>query len=190
MSGFSFELEPVDNDRGYGYRGRVGEFGEVDVFHDVTPLRHESSRQVNLHGTQFPEALFSGGAGGIPSLDGGWLRVDGTVVELELKVSGVRKGSRWLEMKHRDRDYTYGIAKKVVELRRGDRSISIGNGKFVSGIGRMRFGRVQGEVDATDLAIAIIMETVDTSALSTLGALFAAPATFLFRPRRDEGTPC
>lgn len=93
-------------------------------------------------------------------------------------------------MKHGERGYTYRIAKKAVELRRGDRSISIGHGKFVSGVGRMRVGRVQGEVDATDLAIAIIMETVDTSALSTLGALFAAPAAFLFRPRRDGGTPC
>ncbi|WP_405562202.1 hypothetical protein [Streptomyces sp. NBC_01180] len=190
MSSFEFELEPVNNSSGYGFRGRVGKFGDVDIFRDVRPVGGITPKQVVLCGPQFPDVLFNGGAGGVPSLDGGWLRVDGTIVDMNLKVNGVRKGSRWLEMKHRDRDYTYGIANKAVELRRGDRSITIGRGKFVSGIGRMRAGCVQGEVDATDLAIAIIMETVDTSALSTLGALFAAPATFLFGPRRDGGTPC
>ncbi|WP_328329951.1 MULTISPECIES: hypothetical protein [unclassified Streptomyces] len=190
MSSFEFELEPVNNSSGYGFRGEVGKFGNVDVCRDLRPVDGITPKQVVLRGSHFPDVLFNGGAGGEPSLDGGWLRVDGKIVDMNLKVNGVRKGSRWLEVKHRDRDYTYGIANKVVELRRGDRAIFIGRGKFVSGLGRMRSGRVQGDVDATDLAIALVLEVVDTSALSTLGALLAAPATFLFRPRRDGGTPC
>ncbi|MFE2373914.1 hypothetical protein [Streptomyces sp. NPDC059398] len=189
MSVFEFELEPVRNDRGHGYRGQVGKFGDVDVFRDVRPLRHESRRQAALHGLQFPDTLFSGGAGNIPSLDGGWLRVDGDIVDLNLKINGLRRGGRWLEMKHRQHIYEYMIMKKEAHLRRGeDVAIAMRRGSYVPNVGGTRIGRVNGDANATDLAIAIIMETVDTSALSTLDALLAAPVNFLFRRRQDGGS--
>lgn len=110
------------------------------------------------------------------------------MVNVNLKITGMRKGSRWLEMKHRDRIYTYGVFGKVVKLRRGDSSVKIERGRFVPGVGRMRVGHVRGELDATDLGMALVLEVVDTSALSTAGALFAAPLNLLFGRRPDGGS--
>ncbi|MFE9116773.1 hypothetical protein [Streptomyces sp. NPDC007172] len=47
--------------------------------------------------------------------------------------------------------------------------------------------RVEGDADATDLAIALVLEEVDRSALSLSGALFAVPRNVLFGRSRDEG---
>ncbi|MFI6247151.1 hypothetical protein [Streptomyces sp. NPDC051016] len=141
-----------------------------------------------LKGEKFPEVVFRGGGhGGVPSLDGGWLQVDGIPVRIDLRVKGVRKGSRWLDMWYLDRQYTYksaGQGKEAV-LRRGDATVTID--RAVGRPGVERVGRSTGELDATDLAVAIVLEQVDTSCLTLTGALLAIPRGFLLGNGRDEG---
>ncbi|MFD7873048.1 hypothetical protein ACFV5G_02775 [Streptomyces sp. NPDC059766] len=148
-------------------------------------------RQVLLRGLSFPATEFSGGSGVLPSLDGGWLKVDQTLVQMDLKVKGVRKGSRRLEMTYRERSYTYTSfgPMKQAQLKRDGVTVTIDRGRYIPKVGGTRAGKAEGEADATDLAIAIVLEEVDRSALTTGGALLAIPANFLFGRGRDEGTP-
>ncbi|MFD4764627.1 hypothetical protein ACFWOJ_39295 [Streptomyces sp. NPDC058439] len=189
MGNFEFEMEPLRADRLRGYRGVVGPFGSVDVFSVLCVPGQDPSRQAQLQGDQFPETLFSGGAGVLPSLDGGWLKVDGSLVDMELKVKGVRKGSRWLELTYRERHYTYvsGGDFKEARLHREKATVTMGRGRHVPRTGGTRIGKAEGDVDATDLAIVLVLEKVDKSALTTSGALLAVPMNFLFGRQRDEG---
>nr|WSX50419.1 hypothetical protein OG409_16560 [Streptomyces sp. NBC_00974] len=186
MDSFEFELEPVEEEHLSGYRGTLGRFGGVDVYTEFPVAGQAPARQAHLKGDRFPETLFSGGTRSRPSLDGGWLRVDGTVAGLELVVKGLRKKSRRLEISYRDRQYTYVTGGDCVLAREGA-SVSLRNGRVVRGVGGTRVGKADGDVDPTDLAIAIVLELVDTSALSTIGALLALPESIFTTPRRDEG---
>ncbi|MEV0981301.1 hypothetical protein [Streptomyces sp. NPDC049915] len=170
-----------------GYRGSVGPFGDVDVRSMLTSGATRHNEAV-LKGEHFPETVFSGGgSGGVPSLDGGWLQIDGIPVRIDLRVKGVRKGSRWLDMWYLDRQYTYrsaGQGKEAV-LSRGPVTITIDRAVGKPGVERM--GRAEGGADATDLAIAIVFEQVDTACLTLTGALLAIPKGFLMGNGRDEG---
>ncbi|GGL73458.1 hypothetical protein GCM10010129_16360 [Streptomyces fumigatiscleroticus] len=191
MSDFEFELEPLHDGRiANGYHGRVGKFGQVKVHSPFGGSRQDPLRQAILEGELFPETLFSGGHGVVPSLDGGWLKVDGTLVDMDLKVQGIRKGSRWLEMTYRDRRFSYTSfgPLKEAQLKRKGVTVTLDRGRYISKIGATRIGRVEGEADATDLAIAIVLEEVDRSALTTGGAIMAIPMNFLFGRGRDEGS--
>lgn len=188
--GFEFELEPIESSERRGYRGDVGPFGGVEAFVERTQGRRPPTRQAHLEGEQFPETLFSGGAHTQPSLDGGWLKVDGTMADLELIVKGIRRGARWLEIGHRDRSYTYrsGGYGTDARLTREGAIVSFTKGRLAGRVGRTRIGQAEGEVDAVDLAIATVLEVVDTEAMSTTGALLALPFNFLFGRTRDEGS--
>ncbi|MEV7525063.1 hypothetical protein [Streptomyces sp. NPDC091371] len=186
VNGFEFELEPVEEDHLSGYRGVVGRFGHVDVYTELRRAGQAPSRQAHLKGDRFPETLFSGGMQSMPSLDGGWLKVDGTVAGLELVVKGLRRKSRWLEISYRDRQYTYVTGRDCVLAREGA-TVSLRYGRVVRGVGATKLGTAAGEVDPTDLAVAIVLELVDTSALSTIGALLSIPESIFFTPSRGEG---
>ncbi|MFR9795397.1 hypothetical protein ACL02U_05720 [Streptomyces sp. MS06] len=148
-------------------------------------LRH--NRTV-LTGEQFPEAVFSGGGtGGVPSLDGGWLQIDGVPVRIDLRVKGVRKGSRRLDMWYLDRQYTYrsGGSGREAVLSRGPVRVTIDGVTGKAGVERS--GSAEGGADATDLAVAIVFEQVDTACLTLSGALLAIPRNLLMGNGRDEG---
>jgi hypothetical protein len=187
VTDFEFDLAPIMTREIQGFRGRIGPFGEVDV-RSVLATGTTQHNQTVLKGEQFPEAVFSGGGtGGVPSLDGGWLQVDGVPVRIDLRVKGVRKGSRWLDMWYLDRQYTYrsaGQGKDAV-LSRGPVTVTIGRAVGKSEVERV--GQVEGSADATDLAIAIIFEQVDTACLTLAGALLSIPRNFLLGNGRDEG---
>ncbi|MFF3154367.1 hypothetical protein [Streptomyces sp. NPDC057910] len=186
---FEFELEPVREGQVRGYRGVAGPFGGVEVTTDIGAPGRAPSRQVGLIGARFPETLFSGGADVSPSLDGGWLKVDGTIVDMDLKIKGLRKGSRWLELTFRDRHYTYSVTGSAEDVRFSGDSATIATtrGRRVPVNSGCRRVKVQGDADATDLAIALVLEEVDRSVLSLTGALFALPRNVLFGRSRDEG---
>lgn len=163
MGDFEFEFEPLREGGVEGYRGVAGPFGSVEVATVPSAPGQGPSRQVALDGARFPEALFSGGAGVLPSLDGGWLRVDGTVLDMDVKIKGIRKGSRWLELALRDRRYIYTATSGF-----GDAQLSGDGIMIATSRGRpvpMTFGsrivRVEGYADPTDLAIALVLEQVD-----------------------------
>ncbi|MEU6380035.1 hypothetical protein [Streptomyces sp. NPDC046909] len=187
MSDFAFDLTPLTADGVQGYRGRIGPFGDVEVRSVLADGNTHHNRTV-LAGDRFPETVFSGGGtGGVPSLDGGWLQIDGIPVRIDLRVKGVRKGSRWLDIRHLDRAYTYrsaGEGKEAV-LSRGPVSVRID--RAVGKPGVERAGAAEGGADATDLAIALVFEQVDTASLTLTGALLAIPRNFLMGNGRDEG---
>ncbi|MET9253172.1 hypothetical protein [Streptomyces sp. NPDC003717] len=191
--GFTFELGPdFDGPTQRGYQGPVGPFGQVRVYRPHVDLLDGPLRQVLLEGEGFPATEFMGGHGVLPSLDGGWMKVDETLVEIELKVRSLRKGSRSLEMRYRGRRYTYtssGMSKEA-ELNRKGARVRLDRGRYLpeSG-GGTRVGEAGGdELDATDLAIALVLEEVDRSALTISGALLAVPMNFLFGRGRGEST--
>ncbi|MFG3134687.1 hypothetical protein ACGFZA_00530 [Streptomyces sp. NPDC048211] len=145
MGDFEFEIEPMADDWASGYRGTVGPFGSVTVRSEISKPREGPKRQVILEGARFPDTLFSGGVGVSPSLDGGWLGVDGGLVGMDVKVKGIRKGSRWLELTYRERHYLYtstGAARKA-RLHREGATVTMDRGRFVpmsadSGQGRLK----------------------------------------------------
>ncbi|MCX4882786.1 hypothetical protein [Streptomyces sp. NBC_00847] len=187
VTDFEFDLTPTMTCDIQGFRGRIGPFGEVDV-RSVLATGTTQHNQTVLKGEKFPEAVFSGGGtGGVPSLDGGWLQVDGISVRIDLRVKGVRKGSRWLDIWYLDRQYTYrsaGQGKEAV-LSRGSVSVTIDRAVGKPGVERV--GKAVGGADGTDLAIAIVFEQVDTACLTLSGALLAIPRNFLLGNGRDEG---
>ncbi|MFI6247150.1 hypothetical protein [Streptomyces sp. NPDC051016] len=185
MPGFEFEVEPErDGPVQRGYAGVAGPFGAVRVFRPQGRSGADPLRQAVLSGAHFPAALFSGGAGNLPSLDGGMLKIDDAVVDMELKVIGVRKGSRWLEMHHQGFRYQYTSAKGTARLERDGANVTMGRGRYIRGVGGTRLGRAEGDVTATDLAIALVLEVVDTEVLTIAGALLAIPMNLLFGRQR------
>lgn len=192
---FAFDLTPITASDVQGFQGRIGPFGDVEVRSVLatgtgtgTGTGNTRHNQTVLQGELFPETVFSGGGtGSVPSLDGGWLQIDGVPVRIDLRVKGVRKGSRWLDMSYLDRQYTYrsaGEGKEAV-LSRGPVSVTID--RAVGKPGVERTGRAEGGADATDLAVAIVLEQVDTACLTLTGALLAIPRNFLMGNGRDEG---
>jgi hypothetical protein len=129
-----------------------------------------------------------GGRSGKPSLDGGWLKVDGVAVKTNFRVTGVRKGSRRLEMFYLNRKYIYISTgeHKTSTLRRGEVTITIGPGRRTAEKGPTRSVEVSGPGDPTDLAVAIIFEGVDTSVLTLRGALSDVAFKF-FNTQNDGG---
>jgi hypothetical protein len=59
--------------------------------------------------------------------------------------------------------------------------VTLHRGGHISEVGGTRVGKVEGESDSTDLAIAIVLEEVDRSVLTTSGALMAIPANLPLR---------
>ncbi|MFJ2819419.1 hypothetical protein [Streptomyces sp. NPDC087294] len=187
VTDFEFELTPIMTRDAQGVRGKIGPFGEVDV-RSILAVGTTQHNQTVLAGERFPETVFSGGgSGGVPSLDGGWLQLNGVPVRIDLRVKGVRKGSRWLDMWYLDRQYTYksgGQGKEAV-LSRGSVTVTIDRAVGRQGVERV--GKAEGEADATDLAMALIFEQVDTACLTLTGALLAIPRNFLLGNGKDEG---
>ncbi|MFR0358966.1 hypothetical protein [Streptomyces sediminimaris] len=189
MASFEFEVEPeLEGPVRRGYTGVVGPFGTVRVFRPSAEPGAEPLRQAVVSGEMFPAVRFTGGRGNVPSLDGGSLIIDEIAADLELRVKGVRKGSRWLAIDHLGRSYTYTAAGGTAHLKGDGVEIAIGRGRYIPGLGATRLGRVEGDASATDLAIALVLEEVETAVLTTSGALLAVPMNLLFGRQRDEGT--
>lgn len=189
MADISFELKPMYIGSKMGFHGTIDKFGDVEVHYTPRNAARDPRATTLLEGPHFPEVIFTGGGrNGKPSLDGGWLKVDGVAVKANLRVTGIRKGSRKLEMFYLDRKYIYtstGPSKQSI-LRRDDVTICIAPGRDVAGTGLTRLAEVSGPADSTDLAIAITLEGVDTSVMTFGGALSNAAFNF-FNSQNDGG---
>ncbi|WP_331765841.1 hypothetical protein [Embleya sp. NBC_00896] len=192
MHEFSFELQPVPDGRSGELHGTIGPFGEVSAY--CTDPRSTPNavphNQIVVVGAEFPETEFTGRGLANPSLDCGLLKMDGVIVAIDLRVRGIRKGSRWLDITHQDRHYKYTSTGnyREAELRRDGVRITIGRGRHIRSIGHTRAGKAEGAVDPTDLAIAIVLEAANTEALTLGGALLAIPRKILFESG-SEGAP-
>jgi len=189
---FGFELEPFKNQAQEGLSGTVGVYGRVQVFY-VKPVRPRQGGEIfrtEVVSEHLPETHLSGiGMGGKPYLSKkAVLSVGGLEARLVYNVLGFRRTSRALHIGLGDREYTYtSTGSYAFELRRDKARVVSSQGKWVREAGGWyRHGAVQGGVDETDLAVALVFEAVDVSWLSVGGALWSAPFRLL-SPQSDGG---
>ncbi|MFI6247149.1 hypothetical protein [Streptomyces sp. NPDC051016] len=166
-----------------GLRGDVGQFGAVIV--ERCPLYRplEKGRETaRLSGAGFPRAVFRGKRrSGRPSLFGGELTLDGRPAELRFNARALRKGDRALHIAYEGREYVYsveGLGKQRMLEREGVR-VAMLPGQYVPQAGTSSTGTATGPVDAVDLAIAIVLEEVDTEVLTLGGAVLSSPFALL-----------
>ena len=166
-----------------GLSGDLGRFGSVTVEHCPLYLPHEKGMSAaRLSGPAFPETVFRGKRRtGLPSLTKAELTLAGRPAELRFNARALRKGDRALRISYEGREYVYsaeGLGKAKVLERAGVR-VAVEPGQFVPAAGTMRAGSATGPVDAVDLAIAVVLEAVDTDVLTLGGTALSSPFALL-----------
>ncbi|WP_447038397.1 hypothetical protein [Streptomyces sp. DSM 118878] len=166
-----------------GLTGDLGRFGSVTVEYCPLYLPLEKGMSAaRLSGPALPEAIFRGKRRtGQPSLSKAELTLDGRPAELRFNSRALRKEDRALRISYEGREYVYsaeGLGKAKVLERAGVR-VAVEPGQFVPAAGTMRAGSATGPVDAVDLAIAIVLEAVDTDVLTLGGTALSSPFALL-----------
>ncbi|TWF86307.1 hypothetical protein FHX78_113272 [Streptomyces capillispiralis] len=168
-----------------GVKGDVGRFGSVVV--ERCPLYRPTDKGMDtarLSGPAFPETVFRGKRRtGRPSLFKAELTLDGRPAELQFNSRALRKQDRALRIGYEGREYVYGLEGlgSVRDLTRDGVKVSIGPGRHVPPATTYSAGTATGPVDAVDLAIAIVLEEVDTDVLTLGGAALSAPFALMQR---------
>ncbi|MGW0139345.1 hypothetical protein [Streptomyces calvus] len=180
----AFELEPYKNTPRKelptaGLKGEVGPFGSVVV--ERCPLYRPLEKGMDtarLSGPAFPETVFRGKRrSGLPSLFKAELTLDGVRAELRFNSRALRKEDRALRIGYEGRQYVYSIEDlgRVRALERDGVKVAIGPGRHVPPATTYSAGTATGPVDAVDLALAIVLEEVDTDVLTLAGAALSSP---------------
>ncbi|MFJ2949800.1 hypothetical protein ACIO8H_19535 [Streptomyces sp. NPDC087226] len=174
-----------------GLKGEVGHFGSVTV--ERCPLHRPLAKGMDtarLSGPAFPETVFRGKRrSGQPSLFKAELTLDGRNAELRFNAKALKRDDRVLHIAYDGREYVYsseGLGKANVLQREGVR-ISVALGRQIPPADLARAGTATGPVDAVDLAIAIVLEEVDTDVLTLTGAALSSPFALMqhFSDRAD-----
>ncbi|MFF9211496.1 MULTISPECIES: hypothetical protein [unclassified Streptomyces] len=184
----AYTLEPFKDAAYTSWRGRLGDFGYTTVQRrNGTPGAHRGFAE--LFGERLPQAEFSGLGSGFPSLVEGRLSIDGEEVTLRRNARAFRKNARALKLEHRGRTRSYtslGLGKGA-RLAHDGVEITVVPGSPEAPRDRSRRTvTVSGPADAADLALALLFEAVDTSALTLGGTLATTPFT-LVRPHPRNG---
>ncbi|WP_395575332.1 hypothetical protein [Streptomyces sp. BK79] len=168
-----------------GIKGDVGHFGAVVV--ERCPLHRPLAQGMDtarLTGPAFPETIFRGKRrSGRPSLFKAELTLDGRPANLRFNARALRKEDRALHIAYEGRDYVYtvkGLGKERVLQREGVQ-VTMAPGCHVPPATTYSAGTATGPVDAVDLAIAIVLEEVDTDALTVGGAVLSSPFALMQR---------
>ncbi len=162
-----------------GLTGDVGDFGSVTV--ERCPIYRpleEGMDTVRLSGPAFPETTFRGKRRtGRPSLYKAELSIDGRPAEVRFNARALRKKDRVLRIAYEGREYTYSVEDLGMTgvLEREGVRVSIEPGRYVPPATRFTAGTAAGPADAVDLAIAIVLEEVDTDVLTLGGAALSSP---------------
>ncbi|MFI1360719.1 hypothetical protein ACH4TV_45185 [Streptomyces sp. NPDC020898] len=162
-----------------GLRGDVGDFGSVTV--ERCPIYRPLEKgmdTVRLSGPAFPEASFRGKRrSGRPSLFKAELTIDGRPAELRFNARALRKKDRALRVAYEGREYVYSVEDlgRVRVLEREGVRVTMEPGQYIPPAGTISAGSATGPVDAVDLAIAIVLEEVDTDVLTLGGAALSSP---------------
>ncbi|GHA49320.1 hypothetical protein GCM10010303_70810 [Streptomyces purpurascens] len=178
-----FELMPYKSSAKEG--SKAGLRGDVGCFKAVTVERctlyrptEKGMGTVRLSGPEFPETTFRGKRrSGQPSLFKAELTLAGRPAELRFNPRALRKEDRALRIAYDGREYIYsaeGLGKAKVLAREGIR-VTIEPGPFIPQAGTVRAGTATGSADAVDLALAIVLEEVDTDVLTLGGAALSSP---------------
>ncbi|KES07585.1 hypothetical protein BU52_08955 [Streptomyces toyocaensis] len=162
-----------------GIKGDVGHFGSVLV--ERCPLHRPLDKGMDtarLSGPAFPETVFRGKRrSGRPSLFKAELTLDGRAAELRFNARALKREDRVLRITYDGREYVYssdGLGKAKVLEREGIR-VSMALGRHIPPADIASAGTATGPVDAVDLAIAIVLEEVDTDVLTLTGAALSSP---------------
>ncbi|AZS87015.1 hypothetical protein ELQ87_24240 [Streptomyces griseoviridis] len=190
MTDHHFELRPFRAKGTHGWRGVLGEFGEVTV--EVRRRQRSvkaGSRQseVRVHGDGVPEILFLTVGPARPTLRNARLTVGGEAVPVAFDGRGLRNTARALRFTCRERAHTYVAESwdRGGTLSRSGVVVSVRRGKSPTGKGMSGLGTVEGVADATDLALAALFEAVDRQELTTSGAVASVLGRVL-NPRSPE----
>jgi hypothetical protein len=191
MKEFRFELQPYSRKKTHGRRGLVGEFGDVSIEIERKKGFSRTSGihlEVRLNGERLPDVVYRTVGPGRPTLKNARLSVDGEPVEMQFNSKGLRNASRCLQLSYRGRSYQYSVTRfeKGATLSRSGALVTMTRYKSSTGKGMSTFGTAAGDVDAVDLAIAIVFEGVDTLELTTTGAVSEALNKLLNTPRSNE----
>jgi hypothetical protein len=162
-----------------GLRGDVGHFGAVTVERCTLYRPTEKGMEtVRLSGPEFPETTFRGKRrSGQPSLFKAELTLAGRNAELRFNPRALRKEDRALRIAYEGREYVYsaeGLGKAKVLEREGLR-VTIEPGQYIPQAGTASTGTATDSADVVDLAIAIVLEEVDTDVLTLGGAALSSP---------------
>jgi hypothetical protein len=187
---FEFELTPysVSTKKELpkaGVKGDVGRFGSVTV--ERCPLYRPLEKGMDtarLSGPAFPETSFRGKRrSGKPSLFKAELTLEGRHAELRFNARALRKEDRALRIAYEGREYVYSSEEwgSVKTLEGEGVRVSIEPGRHVPPTTTCRAGTATGPVDAVDLAIAIVLEEVDTEVLTLGGAVLSSPFALMQR---------
>ncbi|MGW7272959.1 hypothetical protein ACWGH5_20810 [Streptomyces sp. NPDC054864] len=185
-----FELMPYSTGAGTkkatpnaGFRAEVGRFGSVTV--ERCPLYRPLEKgmdTVRLSGPAFPDTTFRGKRrSGQPSLSRAELTLAGRPAELRFNARALRKEDRALRISYESREYVYsaeGLGRAKVLERAGVR-VTMEPGQYVPAAGTITAGTATGPADAVDLAIAIVLEAVDTDVLTLGGTALSSPFALL-----------
>lgn len=168
-----------------GVKGDVGHFGSVVV--ERCPLYRTIDKGMDtarLSGPDFPETVFRGKRrSGRPSLFKAELTLAGRRADLQFNFRALRKQDRVLRIGYEEREYVYAVEDlgSVSVLTREGAKVSIGPGRHVPPATTYRAGTATGPVDTVDLAIAIVLEEVDTDVLTLAGAALSTPFALMQR---------
>ncbi|MFB8416679.1 hypothetical protein ACFC63_14365 [Streptomyces albidoflavus] len=181
---WKFELMEYKSEGGPG-GDKAGLTGDLGVFGPVTVERFTLYNPLNrgmdsarLIGPAFPETVFRGKRrSGQPSLFKAELTVAGKLAELRFNSRALRKEARRLHIAYEGRTYTYSVAGlgRPRVLERHGAKVEIETGVYLPPAGYVSPGEATGEVDAVDLAIAIVLEEVDTDVLTLTGTAMSSP---------------
>ncbi|MGI5393445.1 hypothetical protein [Streptomyces sp. CA-251251] len=193
MTDFSFELTPFFRKKVRGLHGVVGDFGEVTVEVERrkgfgrTPGVH---CEVRLWGDQMPDVTYRTVGPGRPTLKNSRLTVDGHPCKMSYNSKALSSSARALQVTCKERVHEYCVTShgRGATLRRIGVAVTLNRAKGNAGKGMSSFGAVRGEADSLDLALAVAFECVDTSELTTAGAVSETLNRLLYSPRRNEPT--
>ncbi|MFI8088290.1 hypothetical protein ACIF9R_08205 [Streptomyces sp. NPDC086080] len=186
-----FELVPYKTKPTKRERPKAGREGDVEGFGHVivercpqVQIREKGMDTARLSGPAFPETIFRGKRRtGQPSLFKAELTLDGRAAELRFNAKALKREDRVLRIAYEGREYIYfseGLGKANILEREGVR-VSIAFGRQIPPAFLASAGTATGPVDAVDLAIAIVLEEVDTDVLTLAGAALSAPFALMQR---------
>ncbi|MET9362934.1 hypothetical protein ABZX93_18715 [Streptomyces sp. NPDC006632] len=189
MSDVTFELRSYWTKTHLGIAGPAGPFGEVSTRESRPRLRSKLQlpyQGVELLGDAMPEAAYRSPGTKTECTPDSTLTVDGVAAEFDFNRRALRNTSRALHIAWGERRYTYTVLRVFRSFALERDGVRVAFQERTEGKERVHAGSVTGAADAVDLAIAVLFQRVDTSALTSVGAVsMALDAVF----SRGSGEP-
>lgn len=181
ISGFAFEMRPYSTKAEVGVEGIAGRFGRVATIRAKPRWRRKKDScdfEVRLQGDHMPETVYRARLPIDDFRENTSLTVDGVPVTFDFNRHAIRTRSRALRINYRDRSYRYTVVQPRREfvLERTGVTVALDAVKDAEGRkGRARHRvAVTGGADAIDIALAVVLREVDTTALTSFGAVLAS----------------